>query len=338
MSVLVTGGAGYIGSHTVVELLQSGRDVIIVDDLSNSCEKSLERIEQITGKKPTFYKADVASENDLDKIFSSHSDIDSVIHFAGYKAVGESVAKPLMYYQNNLGTTFTLLKVMNKYSVNNIVFSSSATVYGLPEVCPLDETMPTSALNPYGNTKIIIEEILTDEAKANPNLNVALLRYFNPVGAHASHLIGEDPKGIPNNLMPFITQVAVGKLKQLSIFGNDYDTPDGTCVRDYIHVVDLAKGHLAALKKLETNCGVVTYNIGTGIGYSVLDMVNAFISSTGVNIDYKFAPRRAGDAPTCYAKTDKAKDELGYTAEKTLEDMCRDHYLWQKHNPNGYND
>ncbi len=338
MAVLVTGGAGYIGSHTCVELLNSGYKVVVVDDLSNSSEKSVERIEQITGKKVNFYNVDVADENAMTKVFADNSDIDSVIHFAGFKAVGESVAEPLKYYQNNLGTTFTLIKVMKKFSVNNFVFSSSATVYGLPETCPLDESMPTSALNPYGNTKIINEEILKDEANANKDFNVALLRYFNPVGAHSSHLIGEDPKGIPNNLMPFITQVAVGKLQQLSIFGTDYDTPDGTCVRDYIHVVDLAKGHISALKKLETKCGVVTYNLGTGIGYSVMQMVNAFISSTGVKIDYKLAPRRAGDAPECYAKTDKATAELGWKAEKTLEDMCRDHYLWQKHNPSGYDD
>ncbi|MCL2848088.1 MAG: UDP-glucose 4-epimerase GalE [Firmicutes bacterium] len=336
-TVLVTGGAGYIGSHTVLELLNANYNVIVVDNLSNSSKESINRVEQITDKKITFYNENVANQNALDNIFASHPQIDNVIHFAGYKAVGESVAKPFMYYQNNIGTTLSLIASMKKHNVKNIVFSSSATVYGLPTACPLTEDMSTSALNPYGNTKKIIEEIFIDEATADSTFNVALLRYFNPVGAHHSGLIGEDPRGIPNNLMPFVTKVAVGKLERLNVFGNDYDTPDGTAIRDYIHVVDLALGHLSALEKLYSgNCGVVTYNIGTGKGSSVMDVINAFIKATGVDVPYIFAPRRAGDAPVCYASVQKAKKELNYTAARTLQQMCLDHYIWQKNNPNGY--
>jgi len=335
-TVLVTGGAGYIGSHTVLELLNANYNIIVVDNLSNSSKKVIPIIEQITNKKITFYNTDVADQKSLDKIFAAHPEIDSAIHFAGYKAVGESVEKPLMYYQNNIGTTLSLITCMKKHNIKNIVFSSSATVYGMPTICPLTEDMPTSALNPYGNTKKIIEEILIDESKTNKTLNVALLRYFNPVGAHESRKIGEDPKGIPNNLMPFITKVAIGKLPKLNIFGNDYDTPDGTAIRDYIHVVDLALGHIVALEKLYTNCGLVTYNIGTGNGSSVMNVVNAFIKATGVDIPYTIAPRRSGDTSVCYASTKKAEKELRYKATKTLEQMCLDHYLWQKENPNGY--
>jgi len=334
--VLVTGGAGYIGSHTVLELLNSGKQVVVVDDLSNSSDVALKRIEDLTGKKVIFYKENVANQNALDSIFKKHK-IDSVIHFAGFKAVGESVEKPLMYYDNNLSSTISLLKAMNKANVKKLVFSSSATVYGLPDSVRFIETFTTSSLNPYGNTKKVIEEILIDESGADKNLRVALLRYFNPVGAHKSGLIGEDPRGIPNNLMPFITQVAVGKREKLSVFGNDYNTRDGTCIRDYIHVVDLSLGHLLALDALDKKTGVLIYNLGTGRGSSVLEVVNAFIKATGVNVPYVIAPRRAGDAPEYFAATDKAQKELGFVATHSLEDMCRDHYNWQKNNPNGYN-
>ena len=336
MSVLVTGGAGYIGSHTAVELLNAGESVVVVDNLSNSKEESINRVRKITGKTVKFYNADVGDIIAMTGIFKENPDIDSVIHFAGYKAVGESVAKPLMYYENNLGSTITLLKAMKTADVKNIVFSSSATVYGIQESCRYVETMSTGAINPYGNTKIVIEEIIKDVCLADKTVNAALLRYFNPVGAHESHLIGEDPRGIPNNLMPFIAGVAVGKFQKLNIFGNDYPTRDGTCVRDYIHVVDLAKGHLAALKKLRQKPGIVVYNLGTGKGCSVLEMVNAFIKATGINIPYKLVSRRAGDLPEFFADSKKAAKELGWTAEKTLEDMCRDHFLWQQKNPNGY--
>ncbi|MCL2061487.1 MAG: UDP-glucose 4-epimerase GalE [Firmicutes bacterium] len=333
--ILVTGGAGYIGSHTCVELLLAGERVLVVDNLSNSMRQSLTRVQQITGKEVLFVQEDVCNTAALHKIFAANPDIESVIHFAGFKAVGESVQKPLMYYQNNVGSTVSLLKAMAAANVKNLVFSSSATVYG--QNGALDETLPISAAqNPYGNTKIISEQIVRDVCAADPAFNAALLRYFNPVGAHASYLIGENPKGIPNNLMPFITQVAVGKLSGLNIFGNDYPTRDGTCVRDYIHVVDLAKAHVAALKKLRTNSGAVTYNLGTGNGVTVLEMVNAFIKATGVKIPYAFAPRREGDLAECYAIAKKAEAQLNWRAEKTVEDMCRDHYLWQKNNPNGY--
>lgn len=337
MAVLVTGGAGYIGSHTVVQLLEDNREVVIVDDLSNSSPKVIDRIEAITGKRPKFYEVNILDEEKMEEIFKENK-IDSVIHFAGFKAVGESVAKPLAYYTNNLTTTLIVLNLMKKYGVRNFVFSSSATVYGDPHTCPILETFPLSATNPYGRTKLMIEEMLVDICKADKELNVALLRYFNPVGAHESGTIGEEPNGIPNNLMPYITKVAVGKLEKLSVFGNDYNTPDGTGVRDYIHVVDLANGHLKALAKLETNPGLVIYNLGTGKGYSVLDMVKAFSKACGKDIPYVIAPRRPGDVAMCYADATKAKEELGWEAKYDLDRMCADSWRWQSNNPNGYND
>ena len=335
MSVLVTGGAGYIGSHTVVELLKAGQEVVIVDNYSNSKPEVLNRIKTITGKAPTFYEVDVLDREALDAVFSKE-DIDSVIHFAGYKAVGESVAKPIEYYHNNITSSLVLCDVMRSHGVKKIVFSSSATVYGMNNVSPLTEDMPTSATNPYGYTKVMIEQILQDVAVSDSEWSIALLRYFNPIGAHESGLIGEDPTGIPNNLMPYITQVAVGKLPRLSIFGDDYDTPDGTGVRDYIHVVDLALGHIKALDKIKETNGVGIYNLGTGIGYSVLDLTYNFQKATGVEIPYTIIDRRPGDVATCYADATKAKEELGWTAQKTLADMCRDSWNWQKNNPNGY--
>ena len=337
MAVLVTGGAGYIGSHTVVQLLEDNREVVIVDDLSNSSPKVIDRIEAITGKRPKFYEVNILDEEKMEEIFKEN-EIDSVIHFAGFKAVGESVAKPLAYYTNNLTTTLIVLNLMKKYGVRNFVFSSSATVYGDPHTCPILETFPLSATNPYGRTKLMIEEMLVDICKADKELNVALLRYFNPVGAHESGTIGEEPNGIPNNLMPYITKVAVGKLEKLSVFGDDYNTPDGTGVRDYIHVVDLANGHLKALTKLETNPGLVIYNLGTGKGYSVLDMVKAFSKACGKDIPYVIAPRRPGDVAMCYADATKAKEELGWEAKYDLDRMCADSWRWQSQNPNGYND
>lgn len=335
MAVLVTGGAGYIGSHTVVQLLENGREVVIVDDLSNSSPKVIDRIEAITGKRPKFYEVNILNEEKMDEIFKENK-IDSVIHFAGFKAVGESVAKPLAYYTNNLTTTLIILNLMKKYGVRNFVFSSSATVYGDPHTCPILEDFPLSATNPYGRTKLMIEEMLVDICKADKELNVALLRYFNPVGAHESGTIGEEPNGIPNNLMPYITKVAVGKLKELSVFGNDYNTHDGTGVRDYIHVVDLANGHLKALDRLETNCGLVIYNLGTGKGYSVLDMVKAFSKACGKEIPYKIVERRPGDVAMCYADASKAKRELGWEAKYDLDRMCADSWRWQSNNPDGY--
>lgn len=335
MSILVTGGAGFIGSHTVVELLENNKDVIVVDNLSNSKKEALNRVEEITGKSLTFYKTDLLDKKGLNEVFSSHQ-IDSVIHFAGFKAVGESVEKPLMYYHNNITGTIYLCEIMKEHNVNNIVFSSSSTVYGDPDEVPIKENFPVSATNPYGRTKLFIEEILRDLHNANNNLNVALLRYFNPVGAHPSGKIGEDPNDIPNNLMPYITQVAVGKLDKLSVFGYDYPTPDGTGVRDYIHVVDLAKGHLSALKKLEENPGVVTYNLGTGTGYSVLDVVKAFEKASGKEIPYEITDRRAGDIAINFADPSKAEQELGWKAEYDLVDMCRDSWRWQSKNPEGY--
>ena len=337
MAVLVTGGAGYIGSHTVVQLLEDNREVVIVDDLSNSSPKVIDRIEAITGKRPKFYEVNILDEEKMEEIFKENK-IDSVIHFAGFKAVGESVAKPLAYYTNNLTTTLIVLNLMKKYGVRNFVFSSSATVYGDPHTCPILETFPLSATNPYGRTKLMIEEMLVDICKADKELNVALLRYFNPVGAHESGTIGEEPNGIPNNLMPYITKVAVGKLEKLSVFGDDYNTPDGTGVRDYIHVVDLANGHLKALAKLETNPGLVIYNLGTGKGYSVLDMVKAFSKACGKDIPYVIAPRRPGDVAMCYADATKAKEELGWEAKYDLDRMCADSWRWQSNNPNGYDD
>ncbi|WP_428236806.1 UDP-glucose 4-epimerase GalE [Gracilimonas sp.] len=335
MNVLVTGGAGYIGSHTVLELLNEGHQVIVVDNLSNSSEEALKRVKDITGKQLTFYKEDLLNKNALDQIFSDH-EIDSVIHFAGYKAVGESVEKPLMYYNNNITSTLYLCELMKKHGVKSIVFSSSATVYGDPHEVPITEDFPLSATNPYGRTKLFIEYILKDLHVADESWNIALLRYFNPVGAHKSGLIGEDPNDIPNNLMPFVSQVAVGKLEQLSVFGDDYPTPDGTGVRDYIHVVDLAIGHLKALEKLTSDPGLVIYNLGTGKGTSVLEMVKAFEKASGKEVPYKITPRRPGDIAACYADPSKAEDELGWTAERGIEEMCRDAWKWQSENPNGY--
>lgn len=335
MAVLVTGGMGYIGSHTTVELLKNGYEVIIVDNLSNSKELVKNRIEDITGMEPKFYKYDVLNKKDMDKVFSENS-IDSVIHFAGFKAVGESVAKPLEYYHNNLTSTFVLLELMRKYGVKNFVFSSSATVYGDAKVIPITEDAPLFATNPYGRTKLMLEEISRDLYSSDNSWNIALLRYFNPVGAHESGTIGEDPSGIPNNLMPFITKVAIGELKELSVFGDDYNTSDGTGVRDYIHVVDLAKGHLKALEKLKTNPGLVTYNLGTGKGYSVLDIVKAFSEASGREIPYKITARRPGDVAIYYSDPSKANEELGWKAEKGIKEMCEDSWRWQSQNPNGY--
>lgn len=335
MAVLVTGGMGYIGSHTTVELLRNGYEVIIVDNLINSKELVKDRIKAITGMEPKFYKYDVLNKKDMDKVFSENS-IDSVIHFAGFKAVGESVAKPLEYYHNNLTSTFVLLELMRKYGVKNFVFSSSATVYGDAKIIPITEEAPLSATNPYGRTKLILEEILRDLYSADNSWNIALLRYFNPVGAHESGTIGEDPYGIPNNLMPFITKIAIGELKELSVFGDDYNTSDGTGVRDYIHVVDLAKGHLKALEKLKTNPGLVTYNLGTGKGYSVLDIVRAFSEASGREIPYKITARRPGDVAIYYSDPSKANEELGWKAEKGIKEMCEDSWRWQSQNPKGY--
>ncbi|NQJ68568.1 UDP-glucose 4-epimerase GalE [Streptococcus suis] len=336
MSILVTGGAGYIGSHTVVELLKLGKDVVIVDNLSNSSILVLDRIETITGKRPTFYELDVANKVALREVFEKES-IEAAIHFAGYKAVGESVEKPVMYYENNIMSTLSLVEVMAEFGVKKIVFSSSATVYGLNNPSPLVETMPTSATNPYGYTKVMLEQILRDVEVADKEWSIALLRYFNPIGAHESGLIGEDPAGIPNNLMPFVAQVAVGKRPELSVFGNDYDTVDGTGVRDYIHVIDLALGHIKALEKISTTVGVHTYNLGSGQGTSVLELVQAFEKVNGVPVPYKIVDRRPGDVATCYANADKALEELNWKTEKTIEDMCRDTWNWQSKNPNGYN-
>lgn len=335
MGILVTGGAGFIGSHTVVELLENNEDVIVIDNLSNSKREALDRVEDITGKSVTFYQTDLLDKDELDDIFTNH-DIASVIHFAGYKAVGESVEKPLMYYHNNITGTLYLCEIMEKHGVKNIVFSSSSTVYGDPAEVPVQEDFPLSATNPYGRTKLFIEEILSDLHVSDDSWNIALLRYFNPVGAHPSGRIGEDPNDIPNNLMPYITQVAVGKLEQLSVFGDDYPTHDGTGVRDYIHVVDLAKGHLSALKKLEDNPGVVAYNLGTGTGYSVLDVVKAFEKASGQEVPYQITDRRAGDIAKNYADPGKAEKELGWKAEHDLVDMCRDSWRWQSQNPKGY--
>ena len=334
MTVLVTGGAGYIGTHTVVELVKAGFDVVVVDNLSNANREALDRVEKITGKKIVFYENDVRDRAALELIFTAH-DIDWVIHFAGLKAVGESVAKPIEYYDNNLVSTLVLLETMKKFGVKNIVFSSSATVYGEPERLPLDEDCRLSTTNPYGTTKLMQEYILRDVWVSDHEWNIALLRYFNPVGAHESGLIGEDPKGIPNNLMPYVAQVASGKLKEIGVFGNDYPTPDGTGVRDYIHVVDLARGHVAAIKGLKES-GVHIYNLGTGKGYSVLDMIKAFGAACGKELPYAIKPRRAGDVPACYASSKKAEKELGWKAEYDLEKMCLDQWNWQKNNPNGY--
>ncbi|MBQ8281061.1 MAG: UDP-glucose 4-epimerase GalE [Lachnospiraceae bacterium] len=336
MSILLTGGAGYIGSHTAVELLNAGYDVVIADNYGNSKPEVLNRIKELTGKEFKFYEMDVADKTALTNLFSNES-IEAVIHFAGLKAVGESVEKPLWYYRNNLDTTLSLMEVMKEYDCKNFIFSSSATVYGTPESVPLTEdTKVGICTNPYGWTKWMTEQILKDICKSDSELSVVLLRYFNPVGAHESGRIGEDPQGIPNNLFPYIAQVAVGKRDHLNVFGNDYPTPDGTGIRDYIHVVDLAKGHVAALTYADNNKGIEVFNLGTGTGYSVLDMVHAFESANGIKIPYKIAPRRAGDVAECYADPKKAREVLGWTAEKTLEDMCRDTWRWQSNNPNGY--
>lgn len=335
MKVLVTGGAGYIGSHTCVQLLEAGHEIVVLDNLSNSCETSLTRVSEITGKNIPFYKVDLLDIAACEKVFAENT-FDAVVHFAGLKAVGESVEKPREYYHNNITGTLNLVELMKKFNVKKIVFSSSATVYGIPHTVPITEDFPRSATNPYGWTKLMLEQILTDIAAANPDWSVSLLRYFNPVGAHKSGLIGEDPNGIPNNLMPYITQVAVGKLPQLSVFGNDYDTPDGTGVRDYIHVIDLADGHLKALDYIADRTGVFAFNLGTGTGYSVLDMVKAFEAATGQKVPYRITERRPGDVPQCYADPSLAERELGFRAQYNLEDMCRDSWNWQSKNPNGY--
>ena len=336
MKILVTGGMGYIGSHTCVELLNLGMDVVVVDNLANSKPEVLNRVETITGKRPAFYELDVCDEVALSKVFDEH-EIDCVIHFAGMKAVGESVTIPERYYSNNLGSTLTLCRVMAAHNVKKIIFSSSATVYSGDNEMPLRETSKTGGCtNPYGWTKYVGEQILRDIAFADKEWSVVLLRYFNPIGAHHSGLIGEDPKGIPNNLLPYISQVAVGRREFLSVFGDDYDTPDGTGVRDYIHVVDLAKGHVAAIAYAAAHIGAEVFNLGTGTGYSVLDMVKAFERVNNVPVPYKITPRRPGDLATCYADPAKSREQLGWIAEKNLEDMCRDTWNWQKNNPNGY--
>ena len=336
MNVLLAGGAGYIGSHTCVELIEAGHSVVVADNFSNSCHEAIKRVEKITGAQIPLYEADVCDAAAVEKIFSENK-IDAVIHFAGLKAVGESCEKPLLYYRNNLDSTLTLLETMRKFDVNNFIFSSSATVYGTPKIVPLVETMPTgSPTNPYGWTKLMMEQILTDTANANPDMSIVILRYFNPIGAHKSGLIGEDPNGIPNNLMPYITQVAAGRLPQLGVFGDDYPTHDGTGVRDYIHVVDLAKGHVKAIDYSGEHKGVEIVNLGTGTGYSVLDIVKAFEKVNNIKIPYVIKPRRAGDIAECYANAGKAERVLGWKAEKDLEEMCYDSWNWQSNNVNGY--
>lgn len=335
MNILVTGGAGYIGSHTLIELLNAGHATIVIDNLSNSSRESLRRVEEITGKSVVFYEADVRDKNALDAIFTDHQ-IDAIIHFAGLKAVGESVTKALLYYQNNLESTLTLLDTMHRFNVRKLVFSSSATVYGDPEILPIPESAPRSATNPYGQTKLMIEQILQDISATNENWSITSLRYFNPVGAHPSGTIGENPNGIPNNLMPFVSQVAIGKRDSLSIFGNDYDTHDGTGVRDYIHVVDLAKAHLAAIEHLDHPDEYKAYNIGTGVGVSVLEIVKAFEAASGKTIAYQIVARRPGDIASCYADPSLAQQELGWKAEKTIRQACEDSWRWQSQNPDGY--
>ncbi|KDE46007.1 UDP-glucose 4-epimerase GalE [Geobacillus sp. CAMR5420] len=335
MAILVTGGAGYIGSHTCVELLNAGYDIVVVDSFSNSKPEALKRVREITEKEFNFYQVNLLNRDELETVFSNHP-IDVVIHFAGLKAVGESVAIPLRYYHNNITGTLVLCEVMQKYGVKKMVFSSSAAVYGTPERVPISEDFPLQATNPYGRTKLMIEEILRDLYVSDNDWSIALLRYFNPIGAHPSGRIGEDPNGIPNNLMPYITQVAVGKLKELRVFGNDYPTIDGTGVRDYIHVVDLAIGHVKALEKVMNKTGVEAYNLGTGRGYSVLELVSAFEKVTGIKIPYKIVARRPGDVAICYADPTKAKEELGWVATRGIEEMCRDAWRWQSNNPNGY--
>lgn len=335
-NILLAGGAGYIGSHTAVELLNSGYSVIVADNYSNSCPEAIKRVEKITGKSVKTYELDITNSDKLDKVFQDNK-IDAVIHFAGLKAVGESVTEPVKYYRNNIDTTLTLLETMKKHDVKNIIFSSSATVYGAENSVPYKEDMKRgTCTNPYGWTKAMMEQIFEDTANADGRLSVVILRYFNPIGAHDSGLIGEDPQGIPNNLMPYISQVAVGKLKQLTVYGNDYSTPDGTCRRDYIHVVDLAKGHVKAIEYVMQNSGVEIFNLGTGIPYSVTEIVTAFERVNNLKINYVYGKRRDGDLPDCYANADKALQVLGWKTEKSLEDMCRDSWNWQKNNPEGY--
>ena len=337
MAILVTGGAGYIGSHTTIELINAGYDVVMADNFYNSSPKVLDRLKTITGKEIPFVKCDVCDETQVDNLFAAHPEIDAVIHFAAYKAVGESVEKPLDYYQNNIGGAMVVLQAMKKHGVKNFVFSSSATVYGEPEKIPCDESCAANgATNPYGWTKVMQEQILQDLCKSDPDMNVAILRYFNPIGAHPSGLIGEDPNGIPNNLLPFVAQAAIGKYPAVRVFGTDYPTPDGTGVRDYIHVVDLAKGHVAAVKKLAEKCGLVVYNLGTGVGYSVLQVIEAFEKACGKKLAKDLLPRRAGDIAENYADPKKAREELGWEAQYTIEDMCAHAWNWQSNNPNGY--
>ncbi|HBE9250984.1 UDP-glucose 4-epimerase GalE [Clostridioides difficile] len=335
MAVLVAGGAGYIGSHTAIELLESGYEVVIVDNLSNSNSIVVDRIKELSKKTVKFYNIDIRNKEEMHVVFKENN-IESIIHFAALKAVGESVEKPIEYYSNNLISTLNLFELMREYGVKKFVFSSSATVYGDPHTCPILEDFPLSVTNPYGRTKLMIEQMLVDISKADKSLDIALLRYFNPVGAHKSGRIGEEPNGVPSNLMPYITKIAVGKLKELSVYGNDYPTHDGTGVRDYIHVLDLAAGHVKALQKLEENPGLVVYNLGTGKGYSVLDLVKAFSKASGKEIPYKIVGRRAGDVAMCYADSSKAEKELGWKAKYELEEMCEDSWRWQSMNPNGY--
>lgn len=335
--ILVTGGAGYIGSHTCVELLEKGHELIVVDNLENASSKSLQVVEKLTGKKITFYQTDILDEAGLDAIFSQH-DISAVIHFAGLKAVGESTQIPLKYFTTNISGTLTLLRVMAKYQCKNIIFSSSATVYGDPHKVPITEDFPLSVTNPYGRTKLIVEEILKDLYQSDKSWNIVILRYFNPIGAHQSGELGEDPTGIPNNLVPYVTQVAVGRLERIGVFGDDYNTPDGTGIRDYIHVVDLAKGHVAALKKLAPESGLSIYNLGTGQGYSVLEVVKTMSEAVGKDIPYQILPRRAGDIAFCYSDGTKAKEELDWQANYDIKRMCEDHWRWQSKHPNGFKD
>lgn len=335
MAVLVTGGAGYIGSHTCIELLESNHEVIIVDNLCNSDKIVVDRIKELSGKAPKFYEIDITNKKDLEIVFKENK-IDSIIHFAALKAVGESVNMPVEYYSNNLISTLVLFELMKKYDIKKFVFSSSATVYGDPHACPILEDFPLSVTNPYGRTKLIIEDMLRDICYADKSLDVAILRYFNPIGAHKSGKIGEEPNGVPNNIMPYITKIAVGKLPHLNVFGDDYDTPDGSGVRDYIHVLDLAHGHVKALEKLSEKPGLVTYNLGTGKGYSVIELVKAFSKANNIEIPYKIAPRREGDIATCYADPSKAEKELGWKAKYTIEEMCQDSWRWQSNNPDGY--